>query len=145
MKVELKRIPFATPDYADEVALRSKILREPLGLKLTTEELALEVSDIHLGAYSDQELVACLVLKRLSTETMKMRQVAVAEDYQGKGIGQQLVRFSEFLTQQLGCHSMELNARLTAVDFYLKLGYKIESDGTFSEVGLPHHKMRKIF
>ncbi|MFN4080100.1 MAG: GNAT family N-acetyltransferase, partial [Saprospiraceae bacterium] len=75
-------------------------------------------------------------------EVFKMRQVAVAPEAQGKGVGAKLVSASEQLARQLGARRIALHARETAVPFYLKLNYQIEGE-PFEEVGIPHRYMVK--
>ncbi len=41
-----------------------------------------------------------------------------------------------------GAIGIEMNARDTALPFYLRLAYLIEGEG-FEEVGIPHHRMIK--
>jgi predicted N-acetyltransferase YhbS len=71
-----------------------------------------------------------------------MRQVAVLPSAQGHGIGTALVKKAEKVARQRGFKTMVLNARLTAVPFYLRLDYKKEGQ-EFIEVSLPHYKMSK--
>ena len=73
---------------------------------------------------------------------MKMRQVAVAANKQGFGVGRLLVEASEAKSKTMGALEIQLHARDTAVPFYLKLGYEI-FDEPFVEVGIPHRKMKK--
>ena len=135
-------VPFASPAYDETVRLRDDILRKPLGLSFTAEDLALEFDSIHLACYSPKwELMACLVLVWKGND-LKMRQVAVGTDFQRRGIGQFLVAESERVAIQYGAQKMVLNARETAVPFYQKLAYFIEGD-RFEEVGIPHFKMYK--
>jgi predicted GNAT family N-acyltransferase len=136
-------IEFATPEYDETVQLRDKILRRPLGLAFSEEQLAEEYADFHLAAYTnDWILRGCLVLTPKDGKTLKMRQVAVDEAVQKTGIGQQLVAASEVLGRIRGFDIMELNARETAVPFYQKLNYSIVGE-RFEEVGIPHFKMTK--
>ncbi len=141
--MHILQIEFATPEYDEAVALRYEVLRRPLGLEYTPEQLAVEYDQIHLAAYaSDNQLVGYLNLTPQDEKTIKMRQVAVAPDWQGRGVGQKLVEASEAVARRMGISSMELHARETAVPFYLKLGYEVE--GTqFEEVTIPHFKMKK--
>ena len=143
MQVECKEIQHATPAYEETVALRYEILRKPLGLNYTPQQLAAEDKDHHLAAYLEDRLAACLILTPDNNGVIKMRQVAVDGSLQGKGIGQQLVTYSEEWARAHKYKKMVLHARETAVPFYLKLGYKIEGQ-TFMEVGLPHKKMYKL-
>jgi N-acetylglutamate synthase-like GNAT family acetyltransferase len=136
-------VEFATPEYDETVKLRYKILREPLGLDFTEEQLAAEYSDFHLAAYDDAWILrGCLVLTPKDGKVLKMRQVAVDNIVQSKGIGSLLVKASEVYARAKGYDKMELNARDTAVVFYQKLGYNTEG-GMFEEVSIPHFKMVK--
>ena len=71
-----------------------------------------------------------------------MRQVAVQTEWQGHGIGKKLVEFAELFAKKLLFIKIELNARKTAIDFYLNLGYKTIGN-EFIEVGIKHIKMFK--
>lgn len=141
--MNIVKIDFATPEYDETIRLRYKILREPLGLEFTEEQLATEYSDFHLAAYDAAWILrGCLVLTPLSDTTIKMRQVAVDSSVQKQGIGQLLVKASEQFAIQNGFKIMELNARDTAIPFYEKLGYQKVGD-MFTEVNIPHFKMKK--
>ncbi|MGK0390212.1 MAG: putative GNAT family N-acyltransferase [Maribacter sp.] len=136
-------IPFATPLFDESIRLRYDILRKPLGLDFDADDIAEEYRQIHLGAYDDDlKLLACLVLNPQDEHIVKMRQVAVADNLQGKGIGKQLVIESEKLAKEKGFNHMAMNAREAAVPFYLKLGYE-KYGRRFTEVTVPHYKMRK--
>jgi N-acetylglutamate synthase-like GNAT family acetyltransferase len=83
-------------DYERQVQIRREILRLPLNLDFTEEELALEANEYHLGAWDeDNNLVAVLSLKPLADNEIKMRQVAVKQSVQKSGIGKLLVLFAE--------------------------------------------------
>jgi hypothetical protein len=140
--IRVQLIHYGSKEYQQEVELRSKVLREPLGRRLTDEELVQGQDDIHIGAFSNEALVGCLLLKPLSRDCIKMRQVAVSPSQQGQGVGKRLVDFAETMARQQGFNEIILNARQTAVPFYESLGYKTEGD-VFEEVTLPHFKMKK--
>jgi predicted GNAT family N-acyltransferase len=133
---------FGSSEQLQAVELRRDVLRTPLGLDFTPEELAAEQDDLHLVAL-DPDVVACLVLTRVDEVRMKMRQVAVDPHRQGGGVGSQLVRFSEEVARERGYREMVLNARETAVPFYLRLGYRQVGE-RFEEVTIPHFKMRLL-
>lgn len=124
------------------MALRSAILRKPLGLEFRQEDLDSEYDSVHLVMIEGEEVIGCLVLKPLDDATYKMRQVAVDERYRGQSLGRQLVEASEQVCRRLGTKCIVLHARLVAVDFYLKLDYLIDGD-VFEEVGVKHYKMMK--
>ncbi len=142
MTIELKRIQHNTAEYERVVALRRRVLREPLGLDFTSEQLAAEAEDIHLAGFEGDTPVACLILTPVSEAEWKMRQVAVAPERQGEGLGSRLVAYSETVARAAGCSQMTLHARETAVPFYLRAGYEVEGE-PFEEVTLTHRKMKK--
>jgi N-acetylglutamate synthase-like GNAT family acetyltransferase len=141
-EVEIRLISPGSDDYRSELELRNKILRIPLGLDVYKDDLTKEHLDKHLGAFITGRLVGVLVLTKLSNEDVKMRQVAVENDLQGKGIGRKLVEYSEQLARELGYSRIVMNARLEAVPFYEKLGYD-KISGMFIEVTIPHYKLSK--
>lgn len=140
--LSVKVIQYGSLEYEREILLRNRVLREPLGMTLSEHDLSQDKDDIHIAALSDEILVGCLLLKPQTQTTIKMRQVAVDPSQQGKGIGRLLVEYSEIIALQSGFKEIVLNARETAVPFYLSLGYQIEGE-RFQEVGIPHFKMRK--
>lgn len=135
-------IPHNGAIYWSAVNLRSDVLRKPLGLEFTKEELLLENDQVHIVAILNEKLVACLSLVKVSDSTLKMRQVAVNTELQGQRIGAKLVAFSETWAKENGYHEMVLHAREAASKFYTKLKYNVVGD-TFLEVGLPHYEMKK--
>jgi len=135
-------VEFGSPEYVETVALRDDILRRPLGLHFTPELLGEEAHDIHLACYRNDDLAGCLILVPLADGDIKMRQVAVAADAQRTGVGSALVKESERIAFERGFARMVLNARLTAVPFYLRLGYLAVGE-EFLEVTIPHHAMEK--
>ena len=129
-------------EYDESVALRDEVLRKPLGLAFSQEELAGEKDSFHLASRDGDQLVACLVLKPLDEKRLMMRQLAVREDFLKKGFGRELVSYAESFARERGYGEIALHARETALGFYEKLGYDAEGD-SFTEVGLPHLAMRK--
>lgn len=137
------QIEFGTPEYDEAVKLRYKVLREPLGLDFTSEELALEYDHFHLAAYDPRsQLIGYLLLTPRGEKSIQMRQVAVEPVFQRRGVGNGLVRFSETFIKKFGYTEMILHARDTAVAFYEKLDYK-KVGVPFEEVGIRHFKMVK--
>ncbi|MCB0703698.1 MAG: GNAT family N-acetyltransferase [Saprospiraceae bacterium] len=139
----LLEVPFASPQYDETISLRTRILRDPLGMVFYEKDLAAEWDSIHLAYYDDQwDLLGCLVLKPVSERILKMRQVAVDAGRQKTGVGTALVKASEELARKKGFSIIELHARDSAVPFYTRLDYQIIGD-RFEEVGIPHFKMEK--
>lgn len=137
------QIEFATPEYDEAVALRYEVLRRPLGLEYTPEQLAGEWNNLHIAAFNrNGQITGYLNLTPVDASEVKMRQVAVAPSLQGQGIGAAMVAYSELLAKQLHFKEITLHARKTAIPFYLKLGYEMVGS-EFEEVSIPHFKMKK--
>lgn len=130
------------PDYLKVLVLRQKVLRAPLGMNLYDEDLSREI-DEHIFIYKENETIkGCLLLAPVAVQKGKLRQMAVSEEEQGKGIGAALIRFAEEFARSKQYKTFELHARISALPFYEKLGY--EAIGAkFTEVGIPHVKMIK--
>jgi len=142
--MDFKVIGYKTPEYTEMVSLRTKILRKPLGLTFSEDDLERDKNDLLLVAYfpgSDQ-MVGCCILTPLSGVTIQMRQMAIDDFYQGKGLGSELLHFAEQVAKERNFEFLYLHARKVAVDFYKKHGYTVESD-QFTEVGIPHYEMIK--
>jgi ribosomal protein S18 acetylase RimI-like enzyme len=139
--IDIREVAHSSPEYWATIELRRNILRLPLGLDFSTEELDAEAGDIHLAAFNP-DLVGCLVLVPRLDGEIKMRQVAVRPDLQRTGLGTQLVVASEVLARSRGFRTMTLHARDTALAFYRRLGYDVEGC-PFEEVSIPHYRMSK--
>ena len=138
----LKQIDHGSNEYKQMVQLRHLILRQPLGLSFSKEELEKEKNNILVAAFDDDEMLACCMLCPMDTETLQLRQMAVNGNLQGKGIGASIMSFVETLARDKGYKKIMMHARNTAMGFYEKFGYKIQGD-EFTEISLPHHIMEK--
>lgn len=138
----LKLIDHGSKEYNQMVELRRHILRKPLGLDFTDEELQKEKDDVLISAYEDDQLLGCCMLTQVAPDTVRLRQMAVKSGLQGKGIGRVLMQFAENIARDRGNKKLTMHARKSAVGFYEKLGYTITGD-EFTEVTIPHLVMEK--
>ena len=138
----LKQIDHGTKEYQQMIKLRNDILRRPLGLSFSPDELAKEKEDILIGAFDDDEMLACCLMTKVDNKCLRLRQMAVQNNLQGKGIGASMMNFAELVARDKGFKKLVMHARKTAVGFYEKLGYKVAGD-EFVEVTIPHYVMEK--
>jgi predicted GNAT family N-acyltransferase len=138
----LKIIDHGSKEYKQMIALRNEILRKPLGLNFSQEELDKEKDDVLMGAFEDDRLLGCCLLTKVDNSRIRLRQMAVPNSMQGKGIGRALMIFAENIARDLGYKVLLMHARKTAAGFYQKLGYNI-SGSEFEEVTIPHYVMEK--
>jgi N-acetylglutamate synthase-like GNAT family acetyltransferase len=138
----IKIIDHGSADYQKMVDLRMEILRKPLGLTFSDADLEKEKDDILIGAFEEEDLMACCILTKVAEDTCKLRQMAVRPKIQGTGLGAAMMNYAEQLAKDAGFKKMVMNARKTAKGFYEKLGYETKGD-EFAEVTLPHFYMQK--
>ena len=140
MQIEITN--FGSKRQIESVTLRDTVLRKPLGLAFSKEELEQEEEQIHIVATEDKEVVGVLLLNPLSSTEIKMRQVAVDGNLQRRGIGIQMVRYAEYHSRAKGFTLLSLHAREGAMSFYNNLNYKVVGE-KFTEVGIDHYRMEK--
>lgn len=138
----LKIIDHGTPEYQQMVKLRDDILRRPLGLKFSPEELEAEKENLLMAAYEDDQMLGCCMLVEEDPQTVRLRQMAVLNDLQGKGIGRALMTFAENLARDRGYRTITMHARDNALGFYEKMGYR-KVGQPFEEITIPHYVMEK--
>lgn len=138
----LKLIDHGSKEYKKMVDLRYLLLRKPLGLSFTEDEIAKEENNIHIGCFDEDKLEGCCMLVPKDKQVIQLRQMAVNSGLQGKGIGRVLMSFAENVARDRGYRKMIMNARKTAMGFYEKLGYMKVGD-EFLEVTIPHYVMEK--
>jgi ribosomal protein S18 acetylase RimI-like enzyme len=141
-KLRMCEIIHGSPEYWATAELRNVILRQPLGLQFTKEDIETETKYRHLACYRGDRLAACLMLRPREDGDVQMRQLAVAADMQRQGIGKALVEYSEAVARNAGYRRMILHAREPAIAFYEKLGYVGFGD-RFEEVTVQHWAMEK--
>ena len=124
------------------VKLRYEIMRKPLGLNFTEEELNREKDDILIGAFEDDEILGCCLLTKVDSQCAKLRQMAVQKKRQGLGIGESMMQFAENIARDRGFKMITMHARETAIGFYERYGYKTKGD-EFIEINIPHRVMEK--
>src|SRR5258708_13433424 len=140
----LRIIDHGTKEYQQMVNLRNEILRKPLGLALLADELEKAQDDVLMGAFEDDDrLLGCCLLTRMDPTTIRLRQMAVPNSMQGKGIGRALMIFAENIARDLGYKKLTMHARKTALVFYQKLGYQVTAN-EFQEVTIPHYLIEKV-
>lgn len=137
-------IEYRSKAYDEMVALRYKVLREPLGLAFSEQDLLADADDVLLGLSVDSsdKISACCILTPQNDRCIKLRQMAVDPTVQKLGLGTSILGFTEYVAAKKGFEIIELHARKVAVGFYEKYDYAIVGE-EFIEVGIPHYSMRK--
>ena len=130
--------------YHQSMKLRETVLRHPLGMQFTEEDLAIEQHQKHLVVYSSQrEIIGGLSLVSLGELSVKLRQMWILPQYQGMGIGRKVVEEAHRLARAHHAQEIYCHARENAMCFYEKMLYSKEGN-PFLEVGLTHYVMRYL-
>ncbi|MGF1480552.1 MAG: GNAT family N-acetyltransferase [Cyanophyceae cyanobacterium] len=75
----------------------------------------------------------------------QISQMVVEPEYQGRGLGQQILQFLILLAAQHRAKLMVLEARTSAMEFYQKLGFKPNgSEYSSKKTGIAHIRMTRL-
>jgi predicted N-acetyltransferase YhbS len=138
----LRFIGVDAPEYAQELDLRWRVLRGPLGFGRDAVAFPFEAESLHLVALDAARVVGCVLFHPEGAESGRLFQMAVEPDRQGTGLGTRLVHALEAELGRRGFREVTLHARDTAVGFYARLGYA-PFGPPHVEVGVPHQNMRR--
>lgn len=120
------KTPTTRDDFKAYYALRYKILREPWGHPKGTEKDDYEPISEHFMAVNEKgEVVGVVKLYEKSAGVGHISHLAVASEYQHKGIGRLLILGVETRAKERGFHSVGTMARVTATKFFEKHGYRV--------------------
>jgi len=140
--VKFKIITPDAPEYQAERMLRWEVLSKPLGIPPESEILPEEQQSLHLIATEGKRLVGCVCFYPESDTNGRIFEMAVSEEYQGRGFGRQLLHTLERMLIKKGIDVVYLFARPEVEEFYSLMGYQAEGE-TILEMGLKQRLMKK--
>jgi GNAT superfamily N-acetyltransferase len=111
------------------------------GKPLYEMEMPVDADGIHFGVFYQDRLAGVVSLFQSST-SFQFRKFAVEPALQNQGIGTQLLQYLVSFALQHGGRRVWCNARLTAVNFYLKAGF-IQTGNAFVKNGIAYIAMEK--
>ncbi|HEY8657700.1 MAG TPA: GNAT family N-acetyltransferase [Hanamia sp.] len=138
----IKQIDHGSKEYQQMINLRNEILRKPLNLSFLKDELDKEKNDILIGVFDEDKILGCCLLTIVDKTSVRLRQMAVQNNLQGKGIGASMMNYAENIARDRGFKKLIMHARKTAIGFYEKLGYKVTGN-EFIEISILHIVMEK--
>lgn len=116
------------PEYDAERMLRWEVLRKPLGMPPGSEGLPEDEQSLHLIASIGKKVVGCVCFFPESEMQGRIFQMAISEEYQGKGFGRQLLQTLERSLAKKGIRDVYLYVRSESEGFYQRMGYSPEGD-----------------
>lgn len=135
----------------DLLNLRSKILRNNLDPNLCRFPGDKEINSFHLGAFNGNTLIGGVSVmkneckKKELPNCFQLRGLFVDKEFQHNGIGKTIVNFVENRLRYSGVNYLWMNARESAVLFYLKLNYSNSKISyVINEIGLHYLMYKKL-
>lgn len=137
---------------ADVLALRAEVLRPGQPLEASAYPTDDHPATGHFGGWDGDDLVAVasVALGRFQTDvrtrvdwtpTWRLRGMAVAADRRGQGLGGEVLEAVHRHVEDSGHDGLWANARLPAVPFYERHGWRVVSEEfEIPSIG-PHHVM----
>lgn len=126
------------------IALRYFILRKPWDQPADTATDNLEETSVNAFIENEQgEVIACGRLQENENKIGQIRFMAVRDDYQGKGFGNQILNFLESKAREMKLEKIELQARDNALEFYKRCGYTMREKSFLLWGLIQHYRMEK--
>ena len=109
--------------------IRSKVLRNGLDPKMCTFEGDTRINSIHIGAFNNNKILGGVSLIKNNCDEngevgcFQLRGLCVYNEFQNHGIGTKIIHKIENIISEMNIKYVWMNARESAVKFYLNLGY----------------------
>ena len=132
------------PVYKQACVLREQVLRTPLGMVLREQDKEQDRCSnmYHFAAVSEQGCVGSVSLY-VQEQGAELRQMCVAPDCHGQGVGAKLVVFAEQVMVAQGVIQVKMHARVSAQSFYQRLGY-VANSNAHDHLGIAHVWMCRL-
>ena len=137
MEINISHFGVEIDQYQECLKIRFEVLRKPLGMIITAEEIQRDKDTTHILLTVDRKPAGTVSLLG-----NRLRQMAVLDEYQGLKLGSRLVCYLEDLARARQIPEIILDARYNAIPFYEKLGYECCSD-IYEKIGILHRDMKK--
>ena len=135
------RSPLTEKEWEAYYQLRFNVLRKAWGWPKGSEKDSIEDGSIHAAIFFNESL--CLSCGRLQNLPDKpqwgmLRGMATHPEWQSKGLGSLVLSYIEEEAKAAGYTHITLNGRIDAVNFYVKNGYSVTSEGPLLWGIIPH-------
>ena len=116
-----------TQNQIDKIInLRYDILRKPWNQAKETSTDGMEDTAINAFIEDKGKVIACGRVQDNGGGIGQIRYMAVDANYQGKGLGKLIVTKLEEEAKKINLHTIELQARENAIEFYKSQGYVVK-------------------
>jgi len=140
--MKFKFIQTDDPEYIKELMLRWEVLQKPKGLPPGSEVIPEEEDSLHLLALEGKNVIGCVLFHPETTTRGKMHQLAISDEYRGRGFMRQILNTLEKTLLEMGVREIHIQAVDDTVSFYTRMGYEIVDKPSEGREG-SHRKMKK--
>ena len=121
------------------------VLREPLGMLQGTEKDKYDPEAFHLITLENtstdisqkQTIIGSARLREISPGIGSIAYVCVLSEFRNRGIGTKLIQGLIKVAQEKGLKSIRINARLSTIGFYQRLGFSTDGE-PYDFLDVPH-------
>lgn len=123
-EIAVKLIKYQSLEYQQACELRYRLFYNEHGLSWNAVIDSSDANCFHAAIILQSNLVAYGQLSKCNQSNYQIKQMVVEPSYQKQGLGKQILLTLLNLAKQQGATEIALNARLSAVGFYQKIGFK---------------------
>lgn len=145
-RTSLKFIEYDSAEYHQAAQLRYRLFYQHHGIPAAAVFPYQEQHDLHAVMVSclDDCVLAYGRLGQNSANEFQIYQMVVEPEWQGQGLGTQILEALAEVATQRGATLLVLNARVTKAGFYQQFGFEPMEEVFLSSVtGVPHIRMQK--
>lgn len=146
LQIEDQAIIVRVAAFDEIVELRHAVLRAGLPREMAVFPGDETATNWHFGAFLNGRSVGCASFHLNQWEgkpAWQLRGMATDPALQGKGVGRELLAFSEAMLRKESPRILWCNARTPALGFYRKQGWQSVGEEFVVETAGPHFKMFK--
>lgn len=126
----------------DAFSVRRKVFVEEQRVPLHLELDEYDHSAVHFVVYSDQTPIGAGRIREINDGIGKVERVCILKEFRGNRLGNLVMEALEKHAKTANYEKIVLNAQVSAIPFYEKLGYIITSP-EFMDADIPHRAMEK--
>lgn len=137
--MEFRFVNMGSQEWTVARQLRYTLFFEPMKLPVSLMDDEDEECGMHLVAIESGSVIGYGRLNALDDRDYQVSQMVVEPQWQGRGVGRQILNHLADRVRSAGGRTLRLAARTSVIEFYLKAGFQRVGDAFPSQkTGIPH-------
>ncbi len=124
----------------ESLDIRQRVFVEEQGVPADLERDSQDGEALHWLGWREGRVAGTARLVRYGGQSAKVGRVAVLPEWRSSGLGRELMEAIHGWVKDQPLQQIVLDAQVTVIPFYEKLGYQAEGD-IFEEAGILHQRM----